>query len=445
MSAQTIDARASDICIRFTGSIAALDEISKRVLFDRVSTPGDDVQRRTATILRDVQERGDVALRQMAAEYDSVQLGAIAVDMEECARALRELDPALRRSFERARKNITTAHQAFTPASSEVETEAGILVGRRPDPFALAGVYAPGGRAKYPSSLLMGAVAARVAGVDRVIVCSPPQQDGLPSREVLAAAALAGVDSVFAVGGAGAIAAMAFGTATIPAVDVIVGPGNAYVAEAKAQLSRTVVVDSPAGPSELLIIADATATPRIIAREVLAQAEHDPRAAVVVLCVGDGVCDNIAQTLENLLKNEPRAAIIAESLASNGAMLNARGFDETVEFANRYAPEHLMLAVAPEVEAELLKRVRNAGTVFLGQQSSVAFGDYMTGANHVLPTGGFARLRSGLSPLDFLRWTTWQRVSPRAAASLAEDVAIFADAEGLYAHASAARQWRLTQ
>ena len=288
----------------------------------------------------------------------------------------------------------------------------------------------------------MGVVPARVAGVGEVVVCSPPGADtGLPSAVVLAAAELADADRVFALGGAGAIAAMAYGTPTVPRVDRVVGPGNAYVAEAKLQVAGAVAIDSPAGPSELLVLCDFTADPAAVAREVVAQAEHDPRAAVVVVAVGSEVGAQVASSVLERLDDAGRATVVREALLTRGGVLVAQTYDEAAAFASRYAPEHLQLVVNEPAEGPLLERLRNAGTVFVGESSSVAFGDYMTGANHVLPTGGLARSYSGLSVLDFVRWTTYQRVSRRAAASLANDVATFADAEGLPGHAAAARAW----
>jgi histidinol dehydrogenase len=277
--------------------------------------------------------------------------------------------------------------------------------------------------------------------VEQVIVCSPPGSDGMPSSVVLAAAALANVDRVFAVGGAGAIAAMAFGTESMPRVDRIVGPGNAYVAEAKLQLSGAVAIDSPAGPSELLVIADHTVDPVTVARELLAQAEHDPRAAAVAVCMGNEIAEQVAAEITALLPSYERASIIREALASQGALLVAHTYDQALAFANEYAPEHLQLAIGEPELPMALARTRNAGTVFLGDTSSVAYGDYMTGANHVLPTGGLARSYSGLSTLEFFRWTTYQRVTSEAAARIAEDVARFAQAEGLDGHARAALAW----
>jgi histidinol dehydrogenase len=286
----------------------------------------------------------------------------------------------------------------------------------------------------------MGVVPARVAGVREVILCSPPRPDGEPAREVLAAAALAGADRVFALGGAGAVAAMAFGTESIPRVDRIVGPGNAYVAEAKAQVGAQVGIDSPAGPSELLVVWDQSSSAGSIAREIIAQAEHDPDAAVAVVLLPGASRDALCHTLEQQLVDAPRGDIARQALAVRGALLHARDADAAIAFAAEWAPEHLLLAVSdPEA---LLPNIRNAGTVFLGASASVVFGDYLTGANHVLPTGGAARAYSGLSTQDFMRWTTYQRVDRAAAARLAGDVGLLADVEGLPAHAAAARAWQ---
>lgn len=286
----------------------------------------------------------------------------------------------------------------------------------------------------------MGVIPARVAGVGEIVVCSPPVlETGRPADVVLAAAALARADRVFSLGGAGAIAAMAYGTSSVPRVDRIVGPGNAYVAEAKIQVSSVVAIDSPAGPSELLVLADDSADPQTVAREMLAQAEHDPLAAVVLVTTSSRVSDDVLRLLAQLVQQQPRAGIIGQSLAGQGAVLTARSIEAAIDFANAYAPEHLLLLATPP--EKILARLRNAGTVFVGNFSSVSFGDYMTGANHVLPTGGLARSYSGLSTLDFVRWTTYQRVSRAAAGRLAEDVGIFAASERLDGHAFAARAW----
>jgi len=425
----------------FTSSIESLTDERQRWLFERSTSLDDGVRRATEGIVDRVRRAGDTALRSMATEFDKVELDAIEVPRRAAREALDRLDPALRSALERTQRNLESVQRAFLPVMEETSPEPGIVVGRRPDPLDRVGVYAPGGRAAYPSSVLMGAVPARVAGVREIVLCSPPGPNGLPSSVVLAAAELADVDRIFALGGAGAIAAMAYGTESVPRVDRIVGPGNAYVAEAKMQVAGVVAIDSPAGPSELLVVADDSADAEVVAREVMAQAEHDPRAVVVVVAIGEAAASRIAAAIERAIDAEPRAAIIRESLGERGAVLVASSLEECATFAARFAPEHLLLALSNARAA--LPRFRNAGTVFVGVRSSVAFGDYMTGANHVLPTGGLARSYSGLSVLDFIRWTTYQEVSAEGAARLASDVGVFADAEGLPAHAATARQWRI--
>jgi histidinol dehydrogenase len=449
---------AAPLAWRARGPLAALAPAVRTALLERDGRlpnagPGDHdvadhghdpevVRHRTREVIEAVRGQGDAALRAFATRFDGVTLEALDVPRREWTRALDALEPPLRRALERAAANIATVHTAFRPVATEVSPEPGVVVGRRPDPLARVGVYAPGGRAAYPSSLLMGAVPARVAGVGEVIVCSPPSPSGRPTDVVLAAAALAAVDRVFAIGGAGAIAAMALGTESVPRVDRIVGPGNAYVAEAKLQLVAQVAIDSPAGPSELLVLADAGASPDVIARELLAQAEHDPDAAVIALLAGDqAFADAVDAALARRLADTPRAAIARTALARRSALLTCASLAEGVAFANAWAAEHLLLAVGDEVRDATLATLRHAGTVFVGESASVAYGDYMTGANHVLPTAGLARCYSGLGTLDFVRWTTWQRVTPAAAAALADDVGVLADAEGLPAHAAAARAW----
>ena len=421
------------------GRIAEMSDGTRRSLLERTTSSDPVVRERVAGIIERVRREGDAALRALAAELDGVALDALEVPRDRWIRALDAIDGPLRKAMERAARNIETAHAAFRPIAQEVVTECGIVIGRRPDPLGRVGVYAPGGRALYPSSVLMGAVPARVAGVGEVILCSPPQRDGAPAAVVLAAAALAGVDRVFALGGAGAVAAMAYGTASVPRVDRIVGPGNAYVAEAKLQVSGNVAIDSPAGPSELLVICDATADPDVVARELVAQAEHDPDTLVLAIVIGARATESIDAALAAAIDAAPRRAIVSAALAARGGVLAADDMAEAITLANEIAAEHVLVACRDS--QAVLRELRGAGTVFVGATSSVAFGDYMTGANHVLPTGGLARCYSGLSTLDFVRWTTYQRVDREAAARLASDVGIFADAEQLPGHAAAARAW----
>lgn len=423
--------------VRFTGRLADLDAGERARLIARASATSAEVAETVARIIADVRGRGDDALRALARQFDGVQLDALEVPARDVRRALDELEPDARRALERVATNVASVHHAFMPRAVETCPEPGVVVGRRPDPLRRVGIYAPGGRAVYPSSVLMAAIPARIAGVSEVILASPPRRTGRPADAVLAAAALAGVDRVFALGGAGAIAAMALGTPSVPRVDRIVGPGNAYVAAAKVALSSEVGIDCIAGPSELLIIADdSIATTRIV-DEMVAQAEHDPLACVVAVLLDVNQARDVERELTSRLANISRSEIVRQALSSAGAIVVAESVDEAVVFANDYAPEHLLLALR-DADA-VLSRIRGAGTVFIGGTTSVAFGDYMTGANHVLPTGGSARWSSGLSPLDFVRWTTYQRVDRAAAALLASDVGLLAQFEDLPNHATAAR------
>lgn len=425
--------------LRFVGPLAQLAASQRSVLIDRRFSNDDSVAATVTQVVRDVRATGDEALRALARRFDSVDLTSLEVPKSEWRRALGSLDAQVRRGLERTVRNLETVSRATVPAPSQVEVEPGVIVGRRADPLERVGVYAPGGKAAYPSSVLMGAVPARAVGVREVVLCSPPGKNGLPSEVVLAAAELAQVSAVFCVGGAGAIAALAYGTQSIPRVDRIVGPGNAWVAEAKRQVAGDVGIDSPAGPSEILVIADEFADPLLIARELLAQAEHDPDACCVALVRTEAQVAAVCAQLARLVPLEERRGTIEAALASRGAVLRVDSTDAAAKFSNDFAPEHLQLAV--QKPAEWLPLVRNAGTVFMGSSASVAFGDYVTGGNHVLPTAGAARRFSGLSALDFVRWTTWQDVTPAAATAFSKDVVALASAEGLPAHAAAARSF----
>ncbi|NOK36847.1 histidinol dehydrogenase [Corallococcus exercitus] len=427
--------------LKYQGALSALEPEARRKLLARTGESDAQVAARVQALIARVRTEGDRALFDFAREFDRVELQSLEVPRARWDAALESIPSGVREALARAARNIARAHAVQRPQAIEVETEPGVVVGRRPDPLSRVGVYAPGGRAVYPSSVLMGVVPAKVAGVGEVIVCSPPGPDGLPSAGVLAAAALAGADRVFALGGAGAVAALAYGTRSVPRVDRIVGPGNAYVAAAKLQVVDAVAIDAPAGPSEILVVADASAQPESVARELLAQAEHDPEACCVALVVGAPLAQAVRDAVEQQARVARRGDIVLSALGSRGAVLRIDSLEEAWPFVAEFAPEHLLLATTQP--SEDLVRVRNAGTVFVGQRASVAFGDYLTGANHVLPTAGLARAYSGLSVLDFYRWTTWQRVTPEAAAAMADDVGTLADSEGLFAHAAAARAWRV--
>jgi histidinol dehydrogenase len=425
------------LVLRFSGPAIRLSPDDRRKLIERTLSVGDDARAAARAAIAEVGRDGDAALIRLAFRYDGARLSSVAVPRDAIETALAGIPTKLRNALERAAANIERVHKAFAPRCVETETEPGIRVGRRPDPLARVGLYAPGGTAAYPSSVLMTAIPARVAGVADVILCTPPSADGLPSRTLLAAAALAGIDRVFAVGGAGAIAAMALGTESIPRVDKIMGPGNAFVMAAKLEVAGTVAIDSPAGPSELLVLADETSDPRFVASEMVAQAEHDPDASVVAAVTNAELARAVELELARLASVTPRGDIVRQALAAHGAVLTFEDMAQAVSFANDYAAEHLLIATT--LAQSLLPSVRNAACVFLGARSSVSFGDYSSGANHVLPTGGKARMYSGLSTLDFVRWTSYQEIDADAAELLAEDTATLAEAEGLPAHAAAAR------
>jgi histidinol dehydrogenase len=374
----------------------------------------------------------------MARDYDRVELTELEIPRERWEAARDGLEPAVREALERAARNIRTFHEAQIPPEVVVEIEPGVRLGRRSVPLSAVGVYAPGGRAAYPSSVLMGVVPARAAGVGEIIVCSPPGPSGEPPDEVLAACAIGGATRLFALGGAGAIGALAFGTASVPRVDAIVGPGNQWVTEAKRQVAGELRIDSPAGPSEVLVLAGPDTNPTRVAMELLAQAEHDPEAAVCAVSWDPPLVAAVRSELARLLEVAPRREIASEALASRGALLLASNRREAFAFAELYAAEHLAIFTDdPRGDIETQTR---AGTIFLGESSSVAFGDYMTGANHVLPTSGRSSSFSGLSTLEFLRFFTWQELTPAGAAGMAEAVSVLADAERLPAHAAAAEE-----
>lgn len=422
--------------LAFDAPLEAMTPGERRLLLERRPPEGEGVRAAVAAILAEVRARGDDALRRLAREHDRVELEALEVPRAQWREAARRLSADVTAALERAAANIAAFHRAQLPAGWEMETEPGVLVGRRWVPLAAAGVYAPGGLAAYPSSVLMGVIPARAAGVGEVVVCSPPGPDGLPPQAVMAACALAGASRLFAAGGAGAVAAMAYGTESVPAVDAVVGPGNRWVTEAKRQVAGDVVIDAPAGPSEIAVVADVDAPARLVALEMAAQAEHDPDAAAVLITPSSRLAAAARRELGVLVAGAERRRVVSEALATRGAIILTRSLDDATDFARAYAPEHLALYVADPAAA--MERVPTAGTVFLGPASSVAFGDYMTGANHVLPTAGLSRSYSGLSADHFVRGYTWQRILPEAAASLARPTARLARLEGLPGHAETA-------
>ena len=423
--------------VRIDKPLSRLTAEERARLLDRRPLDEPRLRSDVEAILERVRTEGDAALRAMARTFDGVELDSLEVPRERWEEALARLDPSLRADLEEAARNIDTFHRAQIPEEIQVTVRPGVTLGRRAVPLSRVGVYAPGGRAAYPSSVLMGVVPAVTAGVETVIVCSPPGSAGTPPDEVLAAAAIGGASRLFALGGAGAVGAMAFGTLSLPPVEAIVGPGNRFVTEAKRQVAGDVLIDSPAGPSEVLVVADEGANPLFCALELICQAEHDPDAAVALVTTSPSLLERVRGELERETARTPRREIVEAALSRGGALLLADTWEEALDFARSYAAEHLALFTKdPKGDME---RTQTAGTVFLGESAAVAFGDYLTGANHVLPTGGLARAFSSLSTLHFLRMYTWQEITPQGAEAMSEAVQRMATSEGLPAHAEAAR------
>ncbi len=398
-----------------------------------------DVAATVQGILDDVRARGDAALCDFTERFDKVRLRPedLRVRPEETEAALASVDPALLDVMRRAAANILAFHARQRETGFDAEDLPGAYVGVRATPLAVAGLYVPGGTAPLPSSVLMNAIPASAAGVGRIVMCTPPRADGTVAPVILAAARIAGVDEVYRIGGAQAVAAMAYGTASIPRVDKICGPGNLWVNTAKRLVYGQVDIDMFAGPSEILIVADDSADPAFVAADLLSQAEHDVLASAIVATISRRLAETVADETARRAALLSRRAILERSIADFAGIVVLPDLASAVEFANLLAPEHLELCV--EDPDALLPGVRNAGAVFLGHYSPEPLGDYFAGPNHVLPTSGTARFFSPLSTQDFQKRTNVIRYSREALARCFEDVASFADAEGLSAHADALR------
>ena len=411
-----------------------------RARLDRLETRGGRtsaaVEARVRRIVADVRRRGDRALVDWTRRLDGVRRSpaGLRVRKDDLAAAFRDLPGVARRDLLLAARRIRAFHARQRERSWVFRDAAGARIGQRLTPLERVGVYVPGGRAAYPSTVLMTAIPARVAGVDEIVAVSPSGPSGY-APVILAACHVAGVDTLYRVGGAQAVAALAYGTRTIPRVDKIVGPGNVYVATAKRLCYGQVDIDSIAGPSEVLVIADGSADPALVAADLLAQAEHDPLAASICLTPDRRLAERILGALDTQLAALPRRAIASASLAAYGAIVVTRSIAEAIEISNRLAPEHLELAVrAPR---RWLRRLRHAGAIFLGQRTPEAFGDYLAGPNHVLPTGGTARFASPLGVYDFVKRTSLIEAGPRTLRRLGPAVMRLAALEGLEAHGRA--------
>ena len=395
-----------------------------------------DVSGIVRDIIENVRENGDKALYEYCEKFDKVALSLLEVTADEIDEAFRSVDEKFLDVMRRAKENIYNFHIHQKRSSFVIDDRDGIVLGQRVMPIERVGLYVPGGTAAYPSSVLMNSVPAKIAGCKTIVMVTPPMKDGRVNPVILAAAKIAGVDRIFKVGGAQAVAALAYGTESVPCVDKIVGPGNAFVAEAKKQVFGKVAIDMIAGPSEILVVADEKNDPDVIAADLLSQAEHDKMASAVLVTDSMTLAKGVRDSLERQIPLLSRSEIARESIDKNGKIIVAKTLDYAIDVANEIAPEHLELCV--EQPFDYLSKIRHAGSVFMGRNCPEALGDYFAGPNHTLPTSGTARFSSPLSVDDFVKKMQFTYYSEDALQAVAEDVAYFARKEGLTAHAESA-------
>ena len=410
-------------------------EVANEEIFARVTTTVN-VEEIVADILKNVKTRKDAALYEYCEKFDHAKLSSLAVSEEEIEEAFRSVDPKFLEILRAAAENIRAFHERQVRNSFILNDRNGIVIGQKIIPVDRAGLYVPGGTAAYPSTVLMDSIPAKIAGCREVVMVTPPSANGKINPVILAAARIAGVDRIFKLGGAQAIAALAYGTESVPKVDKIVGPGNAFVAEAKKQVFGTVSIDMIAGPSEILIVADAPSNPRHLAADLLSQAEHDKLASAVLVTDSYELAEAVRDELEIQIPALPRQEIARASIDNNGKIIVAPSLSCAIDIANEIAPEHLELCV--DNPFDYLDSIRHAGSIFMGRNCPEALGDYFAGPNHTLPTSGTARFSSPLSVDDFVKKTQYTYYTRDALTRVAKDVAFFAEQEGLSAHARSA-------
>ena len=415
--------------------IMKLKEIAPEEIFAR-SNPQVDVSAVVREILATVRAHGDKALYDYCEKFDHVALPSLEVSQAEKEEAMQAVDPAFLEILRMAAENIRAFHRQQVRTSFILTDRPGVVMGQKIMPIEKVGLYVPGGTAAYPSTVLMDAIPAKIAGCREIVIVTPPGKDGKVPAAILAAAQIAGVDRVFKVGGAQAVAALAYGTETLPKVDKIVGPGNAFVAEAKRQVFGLVAIDMIAGPSEILVLADGSCDAKVVAADLLSQAEHDKMASAVLVTDSEALAEAVAQEIERQLKTLPREEIARASIDNNGKIIVTVDLAAAIDVANALAPEHLELCV--EQPFDYLDRITNAGSIFLGKNCPEALGDYLAGPNHTLPTSGTARFSSPLSVDDFVKKSQYTYFTRDALGQVAEQIAAFARQEGLEAHARSA-------
>ena len=410
-------------------------EIENKDIFARVEA-SVNVEGIVADIIANVRQNGDSALYEYCEKFDKAKLSSLAVSAEEIEEAFASVEPRFIEVLERAAANIRKFHEKQLRNSFIINNENGIVCGQKVIPIDKVGLYVPGGTAAYPSTVLMDSIPAKIAGCREIVMVSPPGKDGKINPVILAAAKIAGVDRIFKLGGAQAVAALAYGTESVPKVDKIVGPGNAFVAEAKRQVFGVVSIDMIAGPSEILIVADGKTNPRHAAADLLSQAEHDKLASAVLVTDSMELAEKVREELEVQIPMLERAEIARASIDNNGKIIVANDLKTVIDIANEIAPEHLELCV--DNPFDYLDAIRHAGSIFMGRNCPEALGDYMAGPNHTLPTSGTARFSSPLSVDDFVKKTQYTYYTREALEGVARDVEYFAKKEGLTAHAKSA-------
>ena len=415
--------------------ILRMDEISEAEIFERNDSAAD-VSDIVAGIVADVRARGDAALLEYTERFDHAVLRSLQVSKEEFDEAMALVDPRMQAVLKKAAASIRAFHNEQRRSGFILNDRKGVVMGQKVLPLERVGIYVPGGTATYPSTVLMDSIPAKIAGVKELMITTPPGRDGKVNPVILAAARIAGVDRVFKVGGAQAVAALAYGTESIPKADKIVGPGNAFVTEAKRQIFGVAAIDMIAGPSEILIVADAKTDPAYAAADLLSQAEHDKNASAVLITDSEALARQVQAELEKQLALLPREGIARVSIEARGKIIITRDIESAIATANRLAPEHLELSL--DQPFDYLDAVQNAGSVFLGRSCPEALGDYMAGPNHTLPTAGTARFSSPLSVDDFVKKIQYTYFSAEAFRDVAPDVVFFARQEGLEAHARSA-------
>lgn len=415
--------------------IMKIGEVPAEEIFARV-TPAMDVSSIVTDIIADVRDNGDEALLRYCEKFDKVVLDSLEVTQEEIEQAFCEVEPEFIRVLQTAAENIRSFHSKQVRSSFIISEQPGVVMGQKITPIDAVGLYVPGGTAAYPSTVLMDAIPAKIAGCPQIVVVTPPGKDGKVPAAILAAAKIAGVDHIFKVGGAQAIAGLAYGTQTIPKVDKIVGPGNAFVAEAKKQVFGAVSIDMIAGPSEILIVADGTCDPSYVAADLLSQAEHDKLASAVLVTDSLTLAEAVQGEIQKQVELLPRKEIAKASIDNNGKIIVAEDLRQAIEISNELAPEHLELCV--DHPFDYLDSIRHAGSIFLGKYCPEALGDYLAGPNHTLPTSGTARFSSPLSVDDFVKKSQYTYFTKDALHQVSDHIALFAKKEGLHAHGRSA-------